>query len=202
MVRKTTMTVVVTLGLVGYAYGQGQVNFDNRVAGTIAYFYDWPPYGYALLAGSNFFAQLYAAAGSVSSSSSLAPVGHPVNFQSGTQAGWVQDSGTTSLGWTVDPIVNVTAVNGGAATVQVRVWWNAVSTITTYEAAIASANPNMRYLASPLLFLWVTGNPNAWPPTVPVDLVGLQGAMWIPEPSTLGLLGLAMVALFLGRRHR
>jgi hypothetical protein len=213
MLKKIILTFVVTIGLVAYTYGQGQVNFNTRTLGTSTYVYDStvsPFSGYLLgspsygpgFQGTNFFAQLYAAAGSVSSSSSLSGIGNPVNFGSGSAAGWVLTAGTTTLGWPVNPVLNATTVNGGPATVQLRAWWGGGTVITSFEAAVASANPNSRYGGSPLLYLAATGNPNAEPPGTPVLLSGLQGFSLIPEPATWALAGLGAAALLLFRRRK
>jgi len=205
------LAMLATLGVSAGAYGQGQVNFDTQGLGTSARVTDSPAFGGYLLGspsygpgakGTNFFAQLYCAAGTGATSSSLIAVGNPVNFLSFGNAGWVQSFGTTTLGWDVDLVVNATVVDGGPVTIQFRVWWGGGTVITSYEAAVASANPNSRWGASELLNLSSTGNPLASPPGTPVDLVGLLGFQLIPEPGTVALAGLGAAALLLFRRRK
>jgi hypothetical protein len=211
MLKKIILTLIVTIGLVSCMYGQGQVNFDTKVLGASAKVTDAPAFGGYFLGatnygpgfkGTNFFAQLYAAAGTGAASGSLTAIGNPVNFQSGTSAGWIQIGGLSSLGLTVDPNLNVTVVNGGPATVQMRAWWGGGAIITSFEAAVVSSNPNSRWGASSLLNLAVTGNPMADPPGTPVNLNGLLGFQLIPEPATWALAGLGAAALLLFRRRK
>ena len=165
------------------AFGQGTVNFNTQIIGTAAQVYDDVAHGRYLLGstnygpgaqGTNWFAQLYAAAGTGATSSALVPVGRPVNFRGGVNAGYVQTSGTTTLGWPVDAAATIPFLSpGGPATIQLRVWWGGGTQIASYEAAVASSNPNSRWGASTLLDLASTGNPNGSPPSVPVDLTGL-----------------------------
>jgi hypothetical protein len=181
------------------SYGQGQVNFVTRTLGTSAQVYN----SLGLLAnGSLYYAQLYAADGIGQSSESLNAVGNPVNFRTGLNAGWIQEVGTPAGAGTNVPVnttVNVTTVDGGAVTLQLRAW---SSSFPSYAAALANAAAERG--ASPVLNLVATGNPNGVPvPGVPVDLNGLSGfTMAAPEPSiiTLGILG-ASSLLFWRRRN-
>ena len=178
------------------AYAQGQVNFNTRILGTSAQVYTFQN---GLVSGTNFYAQLFAADGVGRSESSLVAVGTPVNFRTGGNAGYVQETGTTTYdGSTVNTTVNVTSVNGGAVTLQLRVWSSAFS---SYAAAVANG---MGYGKSPLLSLASTGNPNGTPtPGIPVNLDGLQGFMFtnIPEPSTVALAVLGIGSLLFIRRR-
>ena len=177
------------------AYGQGQVNFNTRILGTSAQVYSSPG---VLASGTGYFAQLFAADGMGRSEGSLVAVGKPVNFRTSANAGYVQETGTTTYdGSVVNTTVNVTAVDGGAVTLQLRMWSSAFS---SYAAAAAGGGI---YSKSALLSLASTGNPNATPtPGIPVNLDGLQGfTSLVPEPSTiaLGVLGVGSL-LFVRRR--
>ena len=193
MLKKAVLTLAV-VGVTVVTYGQGQVNFNNRILGTSAQVYSAPG---VLAAGTAFYAQLFAADGVGQSEGSLVGVGTPVNFRTSAGAGYVQEVGTTTFdGTAVNTTVNVTAVNGGAVTLQLRAWSSAFS---SYAAAVAGGGA---YGKSALLNLASTGNPNATPtPGLPVNLDGLTGFTMVPEPSTmaLGVLGVGSL-LFLRRR--
>jgi hypothetical protein len=176
------------------AFAQGTVNFSTSLLGSNARVTKADG---TFAGGSAFLAQLYAAPGTAAESA-LVAVGASVNFRSGVTAGYVQTSGTTSLGTTVDPVVIISAAAaGGPVTVQLRAWDAAYA---TYEAA-SSANGECG--KSALLSLAVTGNPNGSPPTIPVDLIGLQGFKMavVPEPTALALVLLGGAALLI-RRHK
>ena len=148
-------------------------------------------YNGVLAEGGNFLAQLYVANGSFVAESSLMPAGTPVNFQSGSFAGYVQTSGTTSQGNVVNPNVQVTSQTSGPITLQLRVWSSAFATYADAQAA------NGERGKSPLFSLTPGYSPN--PPT---DMAGFTWSINpIPEPSTvaLGILGMGSL-IFLRRR--
>jgi len=170
--------------------------------------------------GTNFFAQLWAAPGLNVPSWALSPVNNIdntmvnplVNMRNNFNAGYVQASGTTSLGvvFSNDPgglgtVVSIPGVTGGGpATVQLRVWYSANNTVTSWAAALAYNGPDMRYGSSPTLNLLSTGDNFGNPvPTNPVSLTGLQGfQLVVPEPSSLALVGLAVGIMALRRRMK
>ena len=171
----------VSLVFAVHLAGQGTVNFANRVTG----FVDAPVFGIdgiTKLIGASYMAQLYAGA----TVNSMAPVGDPLPFRTGTGAGYINTSG-------VDPTRTIPGVAAGAvAFVKVVAWdtmWGA-----TYETAWWSNGASS-------VFALTTGGGGV-PPGPPANLVGLQSFIvgWIPEPSSmaLGLLGAAV--LFLRRR--
>jgi len=178
----SALALTVMLALANPAWGQGTVNFNTSPVGArVLESVGFPGAGLGLgntangvASGTQFLMQLFAAAGNVTDSSQLVPVGVPVNSRNGTvNNGYSQVSGTTTLGASVDPTVSIPFLSpGGPVTVQLRAWWAGPSgtTYTTLGVALGSSDPQMRWGASPLLHLASTGNA-----TTPVDLVQLQG---------------------------
>ena len=206
-----TMTVAAT----AMTFGQGQVNFNTSILGTSAKVLEAVGFAGAGTglgntaaggaAGTQFLMQLYAAAGTVADSSSLVAVGVPVNSRNGlNNGGYVQESGTTTLGAAVSTALNIPFLApGGPVTLQLRAWWAGATgnTYTSYEAAFGAGNVRLGY--SPLLTLAVTGNGAGSPPTIPVDLIGLSGfQLAIPEPSSMALAGLGAASLLIFRRRK
>jgi hypothetical protein len=141
---------------------------------------DAPVFGYdgvTPLAGGAYLAQLYA--GPIASSeSSLSPIVEPVPFRTGTGAGY----------W-VDRLVEVPGVFAGeTATVQVRVW-EAVA--GSFEGALAGAG---LHGTSRLLEIELGYDQFGLPP----PLWGLESFSLVPEPGSISLGVLGMVALLLG----
>jgi len=217
--KKLITTIALTMAVTSLTFAQGTVIFSDYALGSSAKVTEASGFSGAGAAigntaagtasSANYFMQLYVVAGSVGTSSSLVAVGSLVNTRSGTSnSGYIQYSGTTSLGWAVDQQVTIPVgvlpTAGGAVTVQLRAWYNIGGTITSYADAVASSSTAMRYGASPLLYLSATGNPSATPPTTPVDLIGLSGFQLaaVPEPSTLALAGLGIGALLMIRRRK
>ena len=167
--------LLITLCIATYSVaglqGQGTINFSNDPVS------DAPEFGGGLLAGTNFFAQLYAAAGTGAAPGSLLPVGSPMSFLSGVNAGHVSWSNP----------VTVPILAGGPATLQLRAWWSGGTEIMSYEAALASSDPNSRAGASPILNLVAVGNPI--PPGPPASANFQSFALTVvPEPSALALM--------------
>jgi len=176
--------LLVTIG----ALAQGQVNFAARVVGV----YDAPVYlcgvGFGpKLEGNRYLVQLYAGA----SLTSLAPVGDPLPFLTGADAGY----------WAATVVTINTVDANGVAFVQVRAWDTAFG--STYEAATAS-NGN-EFGASRPLSLYPTVAPD-----LPATLVGLESFTFVlpiggssscvPEPSIVLLAVLGTVPFFLRRQ--
>lgn len=112
-------------------YGQGSVNFDTALFGTAT-----PvrvrDFDGTLLQGTAFWTQLYTADGWSATADDLTSKKYPVNFRTSTKAGYVQITGTTALGQTVDPFVSVSAPYNAEISVQWRAW---SAPFTSYEAA-------------------------------------------------------------------
>lgn len=139
--------------------GQGTVFFTNR-AGTAEPPLDAPFIdcdGVTKLAGPDWLAQLYAGP-TGTAESLLEPVGVPVEFRSGSQAGYFNGD-----------IVAIPSVPPGApAVAQVRVWEAAAG--PRYEAAMAACK---KYYRSEPLLVRATGGSSA-PSTPPAYLAGLH----------------------------
>lgn len=165
------------------ALAQGTVNFNNFVpaSGVNAPITDVD--GTTRLAGTAYWAQLFAGA----SEGSLAPVGAALNFRVGAGAGYFNTTGvdTSRAIGTVAP--------GALATIQVRAWEAAGG--TSYDAALAGGFKT----GSSASFTVATGGVGS-PPSLPADLVGLTSFSLVPEPSTYALLALGAAALFLRDR--
>ena len=119
------------------------------------------------------WAQLYAG----KTADSLAAVGSPVAFYTGTKAGYFK-------GGVVDAGFN------GAGFFQVAAWKGADS----YAAATESGMSNVIGLTP--------GDSTASPPGLPADLAGLEAFSLtvIPEPGTIALAVLGLAAFFVRRR--
>lgn len=196
---KKILALVVLASVSTVAFAQGTVAFTTFNLGASAQVF--APDG-TLATGTAYLAQLYAAPGTAAEGA-LVAVGDPVNFRTGVNAGYVQQSGTvTTTGKPVNTLVYAFqgGTAGGAATMQLRAWG---STYATYESALAA---NAAAGKSALFSLGSTGNPVGSPPSTQVDLIGLKGftmvggGVLIPEPSTLALVLLGGAALLIRRR--
>jgi len=149
------------------AFAQGTINFTNMKP-TKQIINDADG---AKLEGG--FAQLYAG----KSADSLAAVGSPVAFYTGTKAGYFK-GGVVDVGF------------NGAGFFQVKAWQGA----DTFEAALVSGMSNVIGLTP--------GDSTAAPPGLPADLAGLEAFSLtvIPEPGTIALAVLGLAAFFVRRR--
>ncbi len=149
------------------AFAQGTINFTNmKPSKQIITDADG-----AKLEGG--FAQLYAG----KSADSLAAVGSPVAFYTGTKAGYFK-GGVVDVGF------------NGAGFFQVKAWQGA----DNYESALISGMSNVIGLTP--------GDATTLPPGTPVDLAGLEAFSLtvIPEPGTIALAVLGLAAFFVRRR--
>lgn len=186
------------------ASGQGTVFFSTRAVGARV-----TTFGGVALGTNNtgglYYAQLFAT-GMGQSESTLIPVGNPVNFRTGGNSGYVQEAGTpvgAAVNVPVNTTVTVTTVSGGAVTLQMRLWSSTYATYDDAFASISGGSPGI-FGKSTMFSLTETGNANAAPPTLPVDLIGLSSFTTpiIPEPTTYAVAGLAAGIMWMLRRRR
>jgi hypothetical protein len=135
--------------------------------------------GVTRLSGVDYYAQLYASPNN--DESSLIAIGAPVVFRTGLGAGFVPRGIT---------VVVPGSPPGVGVWVQMRAWDNAGGTLMTYEAARTTGS---RFGKSNIIIVGPLGSeyPNGSPPYLDPFLIGLQPFSLVPEPSTiaLGLLG-------------
>lgn len=209
----------LTLGLIAITaaasvFAQGTVLFNNRTAGTIiTHVYapqvatpwqqitgnaanDTPPgttvYTGALLTGSGWTAQLWAAPGAVASESSLQAATPTSTFRTGGAAGnWVAATAT------------LTGVPGdlALATGQIRVWPSAYATWAEAEVAfLHNGNGTIWIGKSPLFLINAVGGTLNPSPSLN-NLVSFSLVNVLPEPSSFALLGLGALGMLIFRRR-
>lgn len=169
--KKLAILAAAAMMTVG-AYAQGTVNNANFVSGVL----DAPVFdvdGTTRLAGANYMAQLYAGP----AGGSLAAIGSPVAFKTGSGAGYFL---------------------GGAATIPtVAPGANADIKIVAFQGA---SEASAVATGSSSVFTVQTGGAGN-PPGLPANLVGLTSfSLQVPEPSTIALGILGAAALLLRRR--
>lgn len=177
---KNTAIIVATLLAGAAAYGQGTINFANRVVGQ----FEAPvTYGGAPVTGTQAWAQYFAGP-----AGNLQPIGSPVNFRA--SGGF-----TAAVAATEVPGV----APGSPAEVVLRAW-HADLGVNTWEAAVALGLGGTGESAP----ITVTTGGAGTPPSLPATLNGLSGfeiSQVIPEPS-IAALGLLGAGLLLVRRRK
>lgn len=220
--KKILVAIAVMACAVTLSYAQGQLLFDTSqslAASKVTEAVGFGGAGAALgntvagvASGNQFLMQLYAASGSVADSSSLVPIGNPVNSRGGAaNSGWSQILGTTTLGWAVDQ--QLTLGYTGQATIQLRAWWAGgagnLTEFSSYYAveSLTSANAALQRSGASTLLTMTLGNPGGSPPTSPSVITGLAGfqlvnveGVIVPEPSSFALLGLGALGMLIFRR--
>jgi len=182
--KKTTIAILsLLLVSVTTTFGQGTINFGNRVSPNFA-----PvtmPDGTTRLDGAGFSAQLYLAG-------SLTAVGTPVPFRTGTVAG----------SWQLTEIPVPGVAPGTTASFLVRAWANGGGAFATYDAARTGGQlygESLSFTSLPL----GGGSPPAAEPNIvgnPLAANNLQPFSLVPEPSTIALGLIGAFALLLRRR--
>jgi hypothetical protein len=193
MIKKLLLAVAI-IGAATYSQAQGFVNFDNSAVGVKIYDVD----GTTPLSGNSYYAQIYAADGTLTSDATLTAKGTPVNFYSSTaNKGYVKIGGTTTWdGSDVDPSVAVTSstANSTVVTIEVRAW-SADTTTTTYATATKSGKSTLFQVTALSATDSSTGLGQ-----IPNNLTGLTSFSLSPEPTTIALGALGLSVLLFRRR--
>ncbi|MFM1941526.1 MAG: hypothetical protein RI897_508 [Verrucomicrobiota bacterium] len=164
------------------ASAQGTINFNNRV--TVAGIDAPITFGGVGLRGPDFLGQLFVLD---PGSDSYEPVGGPTPFQSHPLlAGYING------GNTIVPFI----APGNDATVVLRAWNAAAGSI--WSEVLGRPNGIYGQTAPITITLGGAGSP----PSLPANLVGLNGAFMIPEPTTFALIVLGLGMLRLKQRDR
>lgn len=206
---KTIGIALAALTMTVSAFGQGQINFNNRVTGAVfAPIYGVNPAapavrisgnantnggtanytGVPLLVGSGFTASLWEG-NQGSEATTFEQVGVNLGFSTSATL-----PGIVRLGGAVTSKHGV----GEPAAYQVRAWDNKGGTITTWAAALAASQRGETGAG----FSDVIGVTLTTPPDATRNLLGLQSfnLTIVPEPSLIALGALGFGALLLRRR--
>jgi len=175
------------------AFGQGQVNFQNRVtAGSGAQGTVLAKVlnvgGVDNVLGTGFTIELWAGpSGTAAGSLSLVP-GTTSTFRTSTSVAGYIVAGITAT---------VPGVDAGATgSFQVRAWNNEGGTLTSWQQALAAGRA---FGSSPVLNLtFPLGGGTVQPP----NLVGLQGFTLVPEPSSIAFAVMGGLGLLALRRRK
>jgi hypothetical protein len=196
MIKKLLLAVAI-VGAATYSQAQGYVSFNTSDVGVKIYDID----GTTPLKGNSFYAQIYAADGTLTTDATLTAKGTPVNFYSSTAlGGYVKTGGTTTWdGSDVDPTVAVTSSTALSTTVTIEVRaWSADTTTTTYATASKSGKSTL-FQVTALSATDANGNGQT-----PNSLTGLTSfsltSSTIPEPATIALGALGLSVLLFRRR--
>jgi len=208
--KKLTVIALATIISVS-AFGQGQINFNNRVIGSVvAPVYGVNPAapqvrisgnattnggsqnytGIPLVSGSNYSAQVfYGPAGTAADALQPAAASTIVPFRTtAATGGFIQNAAAA---------VTLNGVDfGQTGVIQMRVWDNQGGAITSWAAAVLRGDVATGF--SDVFNVAMAANPSITPP----NMVGLTSfnLTVVPEPSVIALGALALGALLLRRR--
>jgi hypothetical protein len=217
---RKNITAFVALGVLGSAVSvlaQGNLNYSIRVTGSVVgHVYNVDPaapgvqrngntaaevppgsttYAGALLQGTGFSAQLFAANNIGQSESALTAVpGSIVSFRTGATLGGTIATLTLS-------VPQVPGDPAGSGTFQLRAWDNLNGTLTTWAAAEAAWTQGLTAAGKSQLFDVAGLN---LPPNIAPNMLGFRSfnLTIVPEPSTFVLAGLGAAALVIFRRRK
>lgn len=214
--KRNILVAVLTVGFVVSAFSQGTVVFNNlnSGAGLRAPVYGPDPanvaaalqgntsaglpagttvYPGALLAGTTYTAQLWAASGVDQPEASLVGAANPTtSFRTGNAAGYVTQITSTLEG---------VALDAAAATLQLRVW-DSAGGVNSWGGALARG---WGYGRSTTFNVNAIGGALNPPPSLTgltsFNITGNPGVI-VPEPSSFALAGLGAAALLIFRRRK
>ena len=180
--------VLLTLAAVAVSVSvmaQGTVNFQNIGGAPVTYEDGGAPIG--ATASDGIITALYWAPAGTTDDGAMEQIGAAANFLG---------NGFFLGGTRTAPVTPP----GASAAFQVRAWDS--NTGATYEEALASG---LTQAGKSAIFESATGNPEAIPPGLPVNLAQAIPAFTVatvPEPSAIALGMLGVGALFLVRRRK
>jgi hypothetical protein len=148
----------------------------------------------ALLEGSRYMAQLYAANGVVVTDTSLQAALPITTFRTGSAAGVVAGGATATLAGV--------PLDAASATIQLRVWDNQSGNYATWAAAETAWNAGTIAAGkSPLLNVTAIGGTlNAPPYLAGLQSFNIYSKAAVPEPTSFALLGLGALGMLIFRR--
>lgn len=207
---KKSLIAMLLAGAVASAYSQGTVVFNNIVTGVVRAPVYGPEAGNpglsktgnttagttagtqvytgALLTGSGFTAQLWAANGADQAEGLLQAATPTSTFRTGTAAGFFAGTTATLTGVPKD---------AAAATLQLRVWDNQNGAITSWaQALLAGALAGKSALFN---LSAIGGDLNPAPSIAGLTSFNIYA---VPEPSTFVLAGLGAAGLLIFRRRK
>ena len=200
--KKTILLIGLTMATIAPSFGQGFLNFSWFGNGTQGIRIDAFSNPASQLPGwyvsGDYSVQAFMAAGAGQPQGSLVPIAAAKTVFIGGATTTAAGSPTTDgSGLWQGPVAD-TGLPTGAATIQVRAWYDPNHN-TTFDQALALGLNSGR---SSLLNITLVGNTD---PTInSLDTVGMAPFTVgiIPEPSTLALAGLGAAALLFFRRRK
>jgi len=224
---KTTSLALIVLGCACSCFGQGSIQFNNRVTGTTTAAVVAPIYGpdpsdplgrkngnaatgpttpiptgtqaYAgqPLVGTGYTASLWARVAGTSDPFVLAATTPFRNTTSTSLFGFWTVPGTAVI------LPNVPSDPGVRAEITIRVWDNRGGTVTTWEQAVALDN-YPTYVATGESLAFTVSDQLGGGVVLPPTLRGLQSFQLyaVPEPSTIALFLLSAAAFCIGHHRR
>jgi len=214
---KKTLIAMLLVGAVASAYSQGTVVFNNIVTGVVRAPVYGPETGNstlsktgnttsgtvagtqvytgALLTGSGYVAQLWAATGAGAAEGAMQGATPTTTFRTGSAAGFI--AGTTAS-------LTGVAKDASVATLQLRVWDNSSGLYPTWAQAEVAwlAGTIAAGKSAPFNLNAIGGDLNPSPSLAGLQSFNIYSIGAVPEPSTFVLAGLGAAGLLIFRRRK